>query len=351
MRKKSNRMLGLAILSGAVLAWSPNLAIAAQQEPAATAASGNIGSGALATEAAANFWTPERMANAKPATPTRSAAPEALEASGSSAAEAAGPRVAVEPTGPVGSDAAEATEEPIPAHAGGVVRPYNNFPDRLNGKVFFTKATGGNFVCSGTAVNSENKSIVWTAGHCVHGGRGGAFHRNWIFVPAYSSTFNGERPYGTFTSRELWTRTEWSSNSNFRQDFGAAVVNRIGGLRMVDRIGGQGITFNQSRFQNWAAYGYPAAAPFNGLSQFVCFSGKQGDDFPPGVGPATIKLHCNMTGGSSGGGWLIRVASNGLGFVNGLNSYKYGSLPDNIFGPYHGNEGLSLYNTVRNRPA
>jgi V8-like Glu-specific endopeptidase len=200
-------------------------------------------------------------------------------------------------------------------------------------------------------VNSENKSIVWTAGHCVHDGSGGQFVRNWIFVPAYSSSFNGQEPFGRWTAKELWTTTEWANNGNFRQDLGAVVLNRLNNQLIVDRIGGQGIAFNLARNQNFSSFGYPAASPFNGFDQFRCNSPRLADDFPAGVGPATIKIDCNMTGGSSGGGWLINIASNGLGYVNGLNSYRYSTTPNNLFGPYFGNEALSLYNAVRNRLA
>ena len=291
------------------------------------------------------------MAAAKPFRMTTAGQPAAgMEA----VAESVGPTVSVDPAAAPTETAAAAettaSMTPTPLHSTAVPRPYTNFPDRLNGKVFFTM-NGSSFVCSGTAVNSENKSIVWTAGHCVHGGRGGRFHTNWAFVPAYSSSFNGHRPYGTWTARELWTRTEWSANSNFRQDVGAVVVNRVGNIRLVDRIGGQGILFNASRSQNYSSFGYPQAAPFNGLSQFRCNSGLVANDFPPGVGPATMKIHCNMTGGSSGGGWLVNLSTAGLGFVNSVNSYRYNTTPDHLFGPYHGNEALSLYNAVRNRPA
>ena len=40
------------------------------------------------------------------------------------------------------------------------------------------------YVCSGTALLSGNKSVVWTAGHCVNEGPGD-FATNWEFVPAY----------------------------------------------------------------------------------------------------------------------------------------------------------------------
>ncbi|HVL92186.1 MAG TPA: hypothetical protein VM264_02485 [Acidimicrobiales bacterium] len=356
MRK--SRLFGAAILSGAVLAATPNLAAAAPPEETAAGAGGSgvVSSGEIPEAlAGADYWTSTRLASARPATPVR---PETPVPNSAEPRAAGGPSVSVAPTkagGPAATEAA-AAEEPEALHAGSVPRPYTNYPDRLNGKVFFAKYTAGgtfqgNFVCSGTVVNSENKSIVWTAGHCVHGGRGGSFHRNWIFIPAYSSSFNGHEPYGRYTRRELWTRTEWASNSNFRQDVGAAVVNRRNNIRIVDALGGQGITFNQSRSQTFRSYGYPQASPFNGFLQWVCVSGRISDDFPAGVGPATIKIHCNMTGGSSGGGWLIRMATSGLGYVNSVNSYRYGSTPDNIFGPYHGNEALSLYNTVRSRPA
>ena len=61
----------------------------------------------------------------------------------------------------------------------------------MHGKVFFTDS-GVNYVCSGTALTSNNKSVVWTAAHCVNEGLGQYF-TNWAFVPAYR---DGARPYG-----------------------------------------------------------------------------------------------------------------------------------------------------------
>jgi len=326
-----------------------------QPEPVAQAATaGVVTSGAIPEAlAAGDYWTPARMASARSVDVV---VPGRPQPAGAIALASPGAPVSVPPALPAGRSAAtveapEAQGQPIALAAASVPRPYTNYPDKVNGKVFFTKATGGDFVCSGTAVNSTNKSVVWTAGHCVHNGSGGAFHRNWIFVPAYSSSFNGHRPFGTWTARQLSTRTEWAVNGNFRQDFGAATVNRINNVRLVDSIGGDGISFNLSRNQSWAAFGYPQAAPFNGFDQFRCNSGRLADDFPAGAGPATIKINCNMTGGSSGGGWLINIQPSGLGFVNGLNSYRYGNTPNNLFGPYHGNEGLSLFNTAQAQPA
>ena len=76
-----------------------------------------------------------------------------------------------------------------------------------------------------TALLSGNKSVVWTAGHCVNDGAG-TFHTNWAFVPAYA---DGSRPYGTWTARSLLTTAGWNGSGDFSYDNGAAIVNLNGG--------------------------------------------------------------------------------------------------------------------------
>jgi hypothetical protein len=249
------------------------------------------------------------------------------------------------------------TSTPELQHATSVARPYTNLPDRLNGKVFFTM-NGLNYVCSGTVVNSTNKDMVDTAGHCVSDGFG-TFVYNWVFVPAYSSgktkcnTAATCYPYGRWTARTLATRAEWHNFSNLKQDLGYGVLNTLNGRHIVNYLGGQGSTFNQSRTQTWKDYGYPQAAPFNGYDQKLCTSGRLANDNPEPTrpGPLTLRIHCNMTGGSSGGGWIVRMNSSGLGYVNSHNSYRYVSGPlansDRMYGPYFGNEALSLYNYAK----
>ncbi len=115
-------------------------------------------------------------------------------------------------------------------------------PATTTGKVFFTAADGYGYVCSGSAVNSEAKNTVFTAGHCVSDGAG-HFHSNWAFVPDYWYNY---RPFGTWTARELWTLSNWHYSADFRYDVGAVVLNTDGyGNRLVNVVGGQGITWNQ----------------------------------------------------------------------------------------------------------
>jgi hypothetical protein len=123
--------------------------------PSANAA--RVKTKAVAQDKAAvqRYWTPERMRNARPADRILS-----------------------------GTFAPAAKRVKKPAAAVQVPPPYTSFPIRTNGKVFFTD-DGLNYVCSGTALLSGNKSVVWTAGHCVHDGASN-FHTNWAFVPGYA---------------------------------------------------------------------------------------------------------------------------------------------------------------------
>ena len=204
----------------------------------------------------------------------------------------------------------------------------------MQGKVFFTEA-GVNYVCSGTALTSSNRSVVWTAGHCVNDGAG-TFHTNWAFVPAYR---NGSAPYGTWSARNLWTSSGWHGSGDFSYDVGAAAVATSGGQSLTDVVGGRGIAFNYSRNQSFVDYGYPAAPPFDGSKLWVCEAAHATDD--TSASPATMGIGCDMTGGSSGGGWT--VGNN----VYSVNSYGYSNQPNVMYGPYQGTVAQGVYNAAQ----
>jgi hypothetical protein len=224
------------------------------------------------------------------------------------------------------------------------------FPQRVHGKVFFTISGGsepGNFLCSGTAVRSPSHTLVWTAGHCVNDAEfNGGFATNFEFVPGYR---NGQRPFGEWVARELFTTSGWRSNDNIRLDLGAAVVGRdTEGRGVQDVVGARGIAFNQPRNQTFVAFGYPAISTpfrsFNGQLLYSCTSPRIGDDNPPGVGPDPLEIDCDMTGGSSGGGWVIDGR-----FVNSVTSYGYEFDFDSLFGPYMGTTAKNLYQEARGK--
>jgi hypothetical protein len=210
--------------------------------------------------------------------------------------------------------------------------PYTSSPTNTNGKVYFTEGNA-NYVCSGTALVN---SVVWTAGHCVNAGPG-AFHTNWMFVPAY---LNGAAPYGKFTAKNLYSTPGWAGAGDFRYDLGAAAVNTSDTTRetLTKTLGGGRQLLTDGRpLANYTLYGYPAAKPFNGQTLRGCDS-PFGLFDPYSAEPKPIGVGCNMTGGSSGGAWL-----NSSGEVVSVNSFGYSSYRNVMFGPQQGSAAADLY--------
>lgn len=205
------------------------------------------------------------------------------------------------------------------------------------GRVFFTYQ-GRNASCSGDAVTSTNRSTVLTAGHCVK--LDGAFHTNFVFVPAYN---NGAAPYGTWAARVTSATPQWVASEDINYDIGAAVLNQLNGQNLTDVVGGQGVAFNQPKAQNMYAFGWPAAAPYDGTRMIYC-SGRTFNAFlSNGIG-----MTCNMTGGSSGGPWFQQFnETTGTGLQNSVNSYKINFFPNWMFGPFFGADAQNLYNAAQ----
>ena len=250
-----------------------------------------------------DYWTAERMKNAKP---VERVVPQPQKG---------------RPGG--GTSTGTATEVPLP------------YPS-AEGKVFFTD-NGVNYVCSGSALVSTNESVVWTAGHCVNEGPG-AFYTNFMFVPAYR---DGAAPYGRFAGPTLLTTNGWRTSGQFGVDVGAAVVStNESGQTLADAVAELPPVFNSTRNQAYSLYGYPAAGKFSGQRMYVCNTAWSRND--TSATPATMGVPCNMTGGSSGGGWLTST-----GAVASVVSYGYSSLKNVLFGPHLETEAQQLYTTAQ----
>ncbi len=215
---------------------------------------------------------------------------------------------------------------------------------RTHGKVFFTLG-GLNYVCSGTSVNAPNKSLVVTAGHCTHGN--GSYASRFMFAPAFDS---GPSRFGRWTARKLKATPQWENSENIRYDAAFATMAERKGRKLGAVVGSRGIAFNQ-RGSSFDVFGYPAEERFSGQQMYRCDSNAQGTDSGPA--PAPTRISCDMTGGSSGGGWVI-----GGGRVNSVVSYGYEcTIPigpicqneeeGNLFGPYFGNDVKQLYNSQK----
>jgi hypothetical protein len=235
---------------------------------------------------------------------------------------------------PVGAKVNPNKGKPGGGTSGGTAVPQP--PQPRFGKVFFTEGRT-NYVCSGTATTSGNGDVVTTAGHCVNEGPG-AFVTNFAFVPAYD---NGAAPYGTWTAQTLITTPQWAGYGDFNYDVGFAVMLENGTQSLTDLVGGYDITFDQARGLTYQAFGYPAARPFDGKTLWSCTGAVVQDTFG---GSQDQGLACNMTGGSSGGGWITG------GKLNSVTSFGYTGVKNVPFGPYFGSAVQTAYNSAATTP-
>ena len=154
---------------------------------------------------------------------------------------------------------------------------------------------------------------------------------------------------GAWSAASLSSRTAWTNNSDFSQDMGVATMNtNLGGWHIVDYFGGQGFTVNKGKSGVYEyAFGYPAESPFDGGNLYRC----QGSTSPEWDAwifwSQTVKIPCDMTRGSSGGGWLNGYDGN-WGYLNGVNSRIDKIVgPTIMLSPYFDDDAWSLYNYTR----
>lgn len=223
---------------------------------------------------------------------------------------------------------------------------------RTNGKVFFRKSDGNDYMCSGSVVGSKSHNTVITAGHCVYEGPNKGWHSNWVFIPDYN---HGSRPYGTFQARIMRTYNDWIQNGPSGKGFNSDVAfvntfNNEKGQKLTDTVGGHGIVTGGSYGFDATVYGYPGNID-NGESMQVC-TGR--------TGTRTIGFFtrwyfhniegCNFGGGASGGPWLQdHDSASGLGYVRSVTSFKPAKgAPVYIGGSYFDNRMGSLYEKANN---
>lgn len=251
-----------------------------------------------------DYWTPERMRNARP-----------LNGGGSGA------------------------EEPIAAASYAAVPDPTIPPFTVNGRIFVRQAGRAGY-CSGTAINSPTRQLVLTAGHCVNTGpldgrQANAWSTFMEFVPAYSG---GQAPFGAFVAQraKVYALAPWVKRGNPNFDMGAFLTYpNATAQNVADAVGGGvGIALNLSRRQQFQTFGYPGRIGF--LQQ--CDSPAVGSDrntYKLG-GKPTAAIRCHWNPGASGGGWLI----NGGTMINGLISYGLRGDRVHSYGPYFGSANV-----------
>jgi V8-like Glu-specific endopeptidase len=227
---------------------------------------------------------------------------------------------------------------------------FNTNPNLQIGKLYFDVQPGPGVRwshCSATAVNSENRSLVMTAGHCVYDPSTGAWSEDLRFCPGYERGCG----LGVWRARHIFTTPGWYRSGSWADDTAVVLVNPNASGNLVDVVGGQGITFNENVGLDRHAFGYPAADSrwpryrYDGEDLIYC---RGRDRYSAG----NLIIGCTMTGGSSGGPWLSGFDSTGLGYLNGVNSHKPGPRPQSgkvVASPYFGNAENILFQTARAR--
>jgi V8-like Glu-specific endopeptidase len=293
------------------------MASAASAQASQGGASASIATGARLDQAR-RFWTPERMREAREL-------PVHLPGNAQLGDGAPGSS----PPTPLPGESVVPTETIADPTAPGVSQ---------NGVIFVVGRFGTLGRCSGTSVNAPSFSLVITAGHCVHEGRHW-MGTKWVFVPGYHY---GQRPFGTFVAKWLGSTPQWIKSQNSNYDVGAAVVSRNErGQRLADAVGADEIAWNLPHKQDFDVYGYPVADPFDGATlQHCAQTAYEGHAFfslfTPG--PLDLAVHCEISPGASGGGWVI----SGGNVLNGVTTDGY-SGDDTDYGPYFGKEVGKLY--------
>ena len=219
-----------------------------------------------------------------------------------------------------------------------------SYPLTTLGKLFF-QIGASSFVCSAASITSAgdwgagNGQTVMTAGHCCSDAAGG-FFSNWVFEPLHQ---NGAAPLGSWTAATATVFTAYHTGGDLSRDACVLQMNTLGAENINDAVGALGYQFDLPLPQHYHATGWPAAAPFTGDLLFVVTaSDAETDTLQAGALPYTHGIGNVMTGGASGGAWLVNYQpgfedqSFGDVFWNGLNSYKYTApaRPDEMFGPY-----------------
>ena len=347
MNLSPHSLRGLATAAATLalaVAWSPG----AHAQRGATM----MDLGETARTAASEYWTPERLATARPmlprvaTTPALSSVAPQSRAGAATGAPSQGPERAglfdevnlipggMRPTAEAASEAAPTAVSPggYGPFTHSVVWPTSNtgvFPFSTVGKLFFTIPGQGNFVCSASVIR---RRVVATAGHCVAnpsttaGGR--FFHTNFLFVPGLTS---GVGPFGNWTPSTVWVDNRWYHSSGAvpnAGDFGWLVISdrTISGVsrRIGDMTGNLGYRINSLTNNHVTMLGYPCNLDScNRMQMTMAQYNRDG-------GTNTAIYPSIMRGGASGGPWIedfgrapvgAPAATSGLNRLVGVTSY------------------------------
>ncbi|MFG1710649.1 hypothetical protein ACFLIM_46535 [Nonomuraea sp. M3C6] len=116
-----------------------------------------------------------------------------------------------------------------------------NLPKTI-GKVFFLDKSGHYRWCSATSIQSRNRNLVATAGHCVFANGKDDVYDKWVFVPGY---YQGKAPWGVYAGAYAFTAYDLDTYDDYDGDFAFVAVHN--GFSLA---GEKEVSHNQ--FKAWA---------------------------------------------------------------------------------------------------
>ncbi|MEY9871462.1 V8-like Glu-specific endopeptidase [Streptacidiphilus sp. MAP12-33] len=210
--------------------------------------------------------------------------------------------------------------------------PSNQVTARV-GAIFAHSGKGDHF-CTGSVVQSQGQSVVVTAAHCVHGGKGGSYNTDIVFVPGYR---DGAEPQGEWPIRSIVVDQRWIDSTDPDLDVAFLVLGTVNGKTIQSVLGGNKLGVNLGFGRTVALTGYPA----NAGEPIACFnSTTQQSQYQ-------MKISCpSFPGGTSGSPWLTafdRTTRTGtvIGVIGGYQ--QGGDTPDISYSPYFDDDVLALY--------
>jgi V8-like Glu-specific endopeptidase len=198
----------------------------------------------------------------------------------------------------------------------------------------FTHDASGNHFCTASVVDSPKHDLLITAAHCIHGGKGGGYEQDIVFIPGY---VDGTTPDGVWTPSKLLVDPRWVSSSDPDLDVGFVVLKPDDGKNVQDVLGANQIGFNAGFTNLVRVTGYPSSAdaPVTCKNQTSQQSAYQ------------VKFECGgFFGGTSGSPWVTHFdLKTRTGTIVGvIGGYQEGGSTDSIsYSAYFDDDIRKLY--------
>lgn len=310
--------------------------------PAGSAAGQPAARSAPDEDRARGYWTPERMAAAEPLEVAAFRDDSSVPPGDGTVASRGRASIRTGSLPPSLPEATAAGALRRPRINSGEVRAQRRYPQRANGKLFFSQGRR-DYVCSGVVAQSRSDGVILTAGHCVFWR--GRWSKRVLFVPAYH---RGSKPFGAYEGAAAGVPRLWWRSHNLNFDYGAIKLRRSHGRRVGDVTGEIGVRWGYPRDQSYSVVGYPVNYA-NGQRMWSCRSRFRRRDGKRWDGPASSGVGCRMRNGSSGGGWTFQTGPHDRPYVGSVTSHYYRRLPGLLFGPFFDRRVVELLRFVNRR--